>query len=107
MFKDLIKFTAKVAIVAAVVKFVILPNFPGLPNLADYLPSWKQVAQLALDPGNLFGKTQDVAHWAQARLPDIKINGTSLKPNLFPVDKVFNGESATDQAKHVLTGGIL
>jgi hypothetical protein len=41
------------------------------------------------------------------RIPGVEINGVSLKPNLFPVDKVFNGDSVGDQAKHVLTGGIL
>jgi hypothetical protein len=53
MFKDLIKFTAKVAIFAIVVKFVILPNIPGMPNLGDYLPklpSWQQTANTILNP---------------------------------------------------------
>jgi len=53
MFKDLIKFTAKVAILAAAVKFIVMPNFPGLPNLADYLPklpSWQTAANTILNP---------------------------------------------------------
>jgi hypothetical protein len=35
MFKDLIKFTAKVDIFAAVVIYIVLPNIPGMPKPGD------------------------------------------------------------------------
>jgi hypothetical protein len=86
MFKDLIKFTAKVAIFAAIVKFFVLPNIPGMPNLGDliHLPSWQQVAKF-IAPGDLVGKSQDVAHWAESKMPDVKVfNQSTPKPNLIP-----------------------
>jgi len=103
MFKDLIKFTAKVAIFAAIVKFVILPHIPGMPSLDDliHLPSWEQVAKFIGDPGDLFGKSQAVAHWAESKMPDAKVFNQSIpRPNVIPQPRSL--PNSNDKPKDVV-----
>jgi hypothetical protein len=102
MFKDLIKFTAKVAIFAAVVKFVILPNF-NMPNLADYLPklpSWQTAVKFVLDPADLTGKADHLAQWVESKIPDAKIGGYTIpKPQIYtPTNPPKNVADVLDPA---------
>ena len=71
MIKDLVKFTAKIAIVAVIFVYVVAPHIPGLPKIGDliHLPSWQSVAKFVLDPGDLLGKTDRFNQWAN-KLPD-------------------------------------
>lgn len=104
MFRDLIKFTAKVAIFAVIVKFVVLPGMPGMPNLSDYLPklpTWQQAVKFVLDPGDLVGKTDHINQEVN-KLPDHVGPVVILKPQL-----PSTGQTPQQNIKHVLTGGIL
>src|SRR6267143_1476642 len=70
MFKDLIKFTAKVA------KFIA-------------------------DPGDLFGKSQAVAHWAESKMPDVKVFNQSIpRPNVIPQPRSL--PNSNDKPKDVV-----
>jgi hypothetical protein len=102
--KDLIKFTAKVGIFAAIVVYVIVPNIPGMPKPGDFfhLPSWQEVTKFVLDPGDLVGKSERFHHWVVSKIPDKIGPITVQKPHVPSTD-----QSTEDNIKHVLTGGIL
>jgi hypothetical protein len=104
MIKDLIKFVAKIAIVAVVFVYFIAPHIPGMPKVGElfHLPSWQQVAKFALDPGDLSGKIDNFNKWVN-NTPPVHIGKVTLpKPHAPSSDQSFE-----DNAKHVLTGGIL
>ena len=64
MLKDLIKFTAKVGILAVIVVFVVVPNIPAMPNLKDYmpkLPSGSKVISFITDPIGIHPKIDEAA----------------------------------------------
>ena len=101
MFKDLIKFTAKVGIFAAIVVYVVLPHIPGLPNPSDYLPklpSWQSAVKFVLDPAGLTGKADNLAQWAESKVPDVKVGGyTLLKPKVYtPTNPPKNAADVID-----------
>jgi hypothetical protein len=104
VFKDLIKFTAKVGIFAAIVVYVIVPHIPGMPKPGDlfHLPSWQEVTKFVLDPGDLVGKSERLYHWAETKIPDKIGPVTVRKPHVPSTD-----QSAGDNLRHVVTGGIL
>ncbi len=112
MFKDLIKFTAKVAIFAAIVIYVVLPNVPGFPKPGDlfHLPSWQQVVKFVMDPADLVGKGQKLEDWVHSKMPNIKIAGYSLpKPKFTPPGATIfdNDKSNEEKTKDVLDPGGL
>ena len=80
MFKDLIKFTAKLSIFAAIVIYVVLPNVPGMPKPGDFFhfPSWQDVAKFVMDPADLVGKGQKFEEWVHSKMPNVSIHGYSL-----------------------------
>jgi hypothetical protein len=114
MFTDLIKFTAKIAIFAVVMIYAVAPRIPGMPDLADlfHLPTWQQVTRFVLDPGDTVDKGQELAHWAESKMPDVKLPGTNLsipKPNLIPKPDPLpkKDDSPVTTAKKILDPGGL
>jgi hypothetical protein len=111
MFKDLIKFTAKVGIFAAIVVWVILPNVPGMPKPGDlfHLPPWQDVAKFVLDPADLIGKGHKLQDWVHSKMPDFHIAGYHFPKPTFTPPNIFNKDkSDKDKAKEILDpGGIL
>ena len=97
MLKDLIKFTAKLAIFAAIVIYVVLPNVPGIPKPGDlfHFPSWQQAVKFLIDPVDLTGRVEKVHQWVHSKMPDIKIGSLSVpKPKFTPP-----GANVLDQDK--------
>jgi len=113
MFKDLIKFTTKLAILAAIVIYVVLPNIPGMLKPGDlfHLPSWQEVAKFVMDPADLIGKGQKLEQWIHSKMPDIKIADYSLpKPKFTPPGAAIFDKNKSDKekAKGILDpGGLL
>jgi hypothetical protein len=108
MFKDLAKFTAKLAIFAVIIIYVVLPNIPGIPKPGDlfHFPSWQQVAKFVMDPGDLFGKGQKLEDWVHSKMPDIRVAGWSLpKPKFAPPNPFDNDKSTEEKGKDILDPG--
>ena len=112
MFKDLIKFTAKVGIFAAIVIFVLIPNVPGMPKPGDlfHFPPWQQAAKFVMDPADLFGKGQQLQDWVHSKMPDIKVAGWSAPKPTFapPGGNILDKDKSTeDKVKPFLDPGGL
>jgi hypothetical protein len=111
MFKDLIKFTAKISIFAVIFIYFVAPHIPGLPKVGDllHLPSWQDAAKAIMDPADLIGKGNQLQDWVHSKMPDIKIAGHSLpKPNFAPPNVFSKDKSNEDKAKDILDpGGLL
>jgi len=99
MLRDLAKFTAKVVIFVALVRLVIMPHIPGMPNWEDliHLPSWQQVGQFLLDPADTIGKSGRLIESVQAKLPSANVGGKEIKPHVPHL-----GQSPKDFAKDTL-----
>lgn len=111
MIKDLIKFTAKVGIFAAIVVYVVIPNVPGMPKPGDlfHFPSWQDVAKFVMDPADLIGKGNKLEQWAQSKMPDVKVFGHDLpKPKFAPPPIFDKNKSNEEKGKDILDpGGLL
>jgi hypothetical protein len=64
MFKDLIKFTAKVGIFAAIIVYIVIPNVPGMPKPGDFMPKFPRAGEIIskiLDPAGAHKKLDSIA----------------------------------------------
>jgi hypothetical protein len=101
MFKELIKFTAKVGILAAVVIYIVLPNIPGMPKPGDlfHFPSLQEAVKFVIDPANLTGKGQQLQDWVHSKMPNISVAGHSLPKPTFtpPGGNLLDKDKTTEQ----------